>query len=422
MGKKILDSKVLYVVLSIILTIAIWCYVTSTDGTPQNEDYRNVPVVFTGLDILEDRGLMIVNDNITTTVTVRATPAVHARLSNGDMTVTVNVSSISEAGRHTIVYVVNPPAGVSSGDVQIMSGVNGSIVNIEVARFLRREVPLKGSFQGKAAEGYLAGNDDDFLFSPSTVLVSGQADLVNQVSYALVTITGEDLTDTVRDEYQFQLIGASDNVLENFDVACDVERVYATFPIWATAEIPLKLNLISGGGLDQNDVDCTLSADSIMVAGSRDEVTALVKEGAINLATIDLASVRDGDELTFAVPLADELMNLSGITEVRVTITVKKHVVSQIFAATKIQYINNPEGWNIDIVTKEVSVEIRGTQELMEELTAENIRVVADLENINRAPGQYTVPVNIRLDSEGSSSEIGAMNSNYSIVVTLTQG
>ena len=420
MGKKILDSKALYVVLSIILTVAIWCYVTSTDGTPRNETISNVPVTFSGLDILEDRNLMIVNKELTTNIGVRATPAVLARLSRGALQANVNVSNISEAGSHTLNYTVDLPSDVSPSQVQFVSGVSGNVVTFEVARFLRREVPLKGVFQGKAADGYLAGTEDDFLFSPSTVWVSGRAELVNQVAEARVTITEEELTAPVSDEFRFELIGASGDVLE-LDVACDVETVYVNFPVWAMAEIPFKVNLTAGGGLDVDDVDCLLSADSIMVAGSQDEVTALIKEGAINLATIDLGSVRDGYELTFPVPLADELKNLSGLTDIRVTIIFKKQVVSQTFAATRIQYIHNPEGWNVDIVTKEVPVEIRGSQELMEELTAENIRIVADLQNITPTPGQQIVPVNVRLDSEGSNAEIGAMNSNYSIVITLTQ-
>ncbi len=420
MGKKILDSKALYVVLSVLLTVAIWCYVTSTDGTPRNETISNVPVTFSGLDILEDRNLMIANMDLTTNVSVRATPAVLARLSDKTLQANVNVSNISDAGTHTINYTVDLPSDVSPNQVQFVSGASGNVVTLEVARYLRREIPLKGSFQGKAADGYLAGTEDDFLFSPSTVWVSGRMEYVNQVAEARVTITGEGLTDPVSDEFTFELIGASGDVLEDLDVTCDVEKVYANFPVWAMAEIPLKVNLVAGGGLGVDDVDCVLSADSIMVAGSRDEVTALTKEGSINLATIDLASVRDGDELTFPVPLTDELKNLSGLTDIRVTITVKKHVVSQTFSATRIQYIHNPEGWNVDIVTKEVAVEIRGSQKLMDELTAENIRIVADLQNITQAAGQYTVPVNVRLDSEGSNAEIGAMNSNYSIVVTLT--
>ena len=421
MGKKILDSKVLYVVLSILLTVGLWCYVTSTDSTPQEETYRNVPVEFTGLDILEDRGLMILNTNVTVNVRVRATPAVHARISNnGGMTVTVNVSSIGGEGTHPLAYSVNPPAGVSVSEVNFVTGAGGSVVNIDVARFLRREVPVKGSFQGQVAEGYLAGNNDDFLFAPATVWISGQAELVNQVSHALVTITEKDLTDTVRDEYAFQLIGASDNVLEDLDVACDVDRVYASFPIRATAKIPLVVKLTPGGGLSEDDVKIELTADSIMVAGSKDAVAAIVGEGAITLDNIDLASVRDGDELTFSVPLEDELENLSGIAEVKATVTIKKNVVIETFTATHIQPINEPEGWNVEIITEELPVEIRGTQKLMDELDEENIRVVVDLQNITPAAGTYTVPVRIALDSAGSKSEIGEMAANYTVVVSLT--
>ncbi|MDE6590461.1 MAG: hypothetical protein K2K53_09015, partial [Oscillospiraceae bacterium] len=288
------------------------------------------------------------------------------------------------------------------------------------ARFLRRDIRVQGSFQGNAAEGFLAGNEDDFLFSPSTISISGRADQVNQVSHALVTIVEENLTDTVNDESDFQLIGANNNPLENLDVACDVDRVYVTFPIRATAEIPLVVACTPGGGLDVNDVEISLSTDSIMVAGSKDAVAAQVGAGTITLGEIDLASVRDGDELTFPVPLEDGLENLSGISEVKATITVKKRVVSQVFAATRIQTINEPEGWNVEIVTKALSVEVRGTQKLMDELIEENILVVVDLQDINLSSGQHPVPARIALGSAGSKSEIGEMASNYSVVVTLS--
>ena len=420
MGKKILDSKVLYVVLSVVIAVSLWCYLMSTDGTPGNQSIHNIPVEFTDVDILEGRGLMIISENVTVDIEVRATPAVLAKLNNQSLKVRASVSGVSEMGTQSVNYTVDPPDGVSTGQVQFISGARGSVVEVQVAQFLRREVDVRGSFQGSAADGYLAGNDDNFIFSPATVWVSGQAELVRQVSHALVTITDTELTDDISEDCTFELIGASGDPLE-LDVACDVDSVYVNFPIKATADIPLEVNLIPGGGLDKDDVECRLSVDSIRVAGSRDAVTALTTVGSINLATIDLASVRDGDELVFAIPLADELTNLSGIMEVRAYITVKKPVVSQTFPATNITYINKPDGWNAEIVTKEMSVEVRGSQELIDELSEENIRVVADLQNINRAASSYTVPVNIYLDSSGSVSEIGVMNStNHSVVVTLT--
>ena len=267
---------------------------------------------------------------------------------------------------------------------------------------------------------------DDFLFSPSEIVISGRAEDVNQIHHALVTLTTENLTETVREEYPFALIGASGDELKDLNITCDVDTVYTTFPIWAVAEIPLKIALTPGGGLGEEDVSVELGAiDSIMVAGSKDAVAALVNEGAITLGKVDLSSIRDGDERTFSVPLEDGLENLSGVSEVKAIFTIKKQVVSQTFAVTNIQTINEPEGWTVDIVTKELPVEIRGTQKLMHELSEENIRVVVGLQNLNLAAGQQTVPVSINLASSGSKSDIGEMapaGSNYTVVIRLTPG
>ena len=427
MGKKILDSKALYVVLSLILTVSLWCYVTSTDGTPKTQTYGNVPVVFRGMDILSDRGLMVANQNLTVNVRAQAKPAVHARLSNSeDMYVVVDVSSIAEEGTHSVAYSVNLPASVSSSDVTfLMSGTRGSVVSIEVARFLSRAVDIRGSFQGSVEKGYLAGSENDFRFSPESIVVSGRAELVNQVAYARVTVPGENLTDNVSGSFPFQLIGANDEPLEGLDVTCDVDTVYATFPVRAMAEIPLEVKLSAGGGLDVGDVRVDLTTDSITVAGSKDAVAALESQGAITLAEINLATIKDKEERTFAIPLTDELENLSGVAEVTATFRVTKRVVSQTFVTRNIQVINEPEGWNVDIVTKELAVEIRGTKALVDELIAENIRVVADLRNIDPAAGPYTVPATIYPDSAGTKADLGelppANASYYSVVVSLTR-
>ena len=417
-------------VLSVILTVALWCYVTGTDGTPSDETYRNVPVVFDGVDILAGRQLMIVNESITTNITLHATPAVHARLRqgalNGDLTVTARVSGISEEGSHSVAYSVNPPANVSTSEVNLISTTRGNVVTVDVARYLSRRIPLEGVFKGSVAEGYLAGNADDFQFSPGEIMISGRAEDVNQVHHALITVSTENLTETVREEYPFQLIGASGDELKDLSVTCDVDTVYTTFPVRAVAELPLKIVLITGGGLGENDVSVELSpVESIIVAGSKDAVSALVNEGAITLGRVDLASLRDGDERTFSVPLEDGLENLSGVSEIRVTFTLKKQVASQPFTITNIQPLNVPEGWTVDILTKELLVEVRGTPRLMDELIEENIRAVVDLKSINLTAGQQqTVPVSITISSSGSNSDIGVMapttGSSYTVLIHLT--
>lgn len=428
MGKKILDSKILYVVLSILLSLAAWLFVTSRDENRENRPFSNLPINFSGVEMLEDRELMIVNPNVTATINVRATPMVLAILKDTPPKLNASVSNINMEGRHTVNYTVELPGGVSLSDVEITYGNGGSAVIVEVARALSRKVRIEGEFKGSVAEGYLAGDKSDFRFDPVELTVSGRAELVNQVSCARVTVTGEDRSETVSESLPFQLIGARGDPLEGLDVTCDVDAIYTVFPIKATAEIPLTIKVIEGGGLKERDVSINKSVDSIIVAGSREAVDALVGQGDIILTTIDLAELDDetvesGSERTIAIPLDDRLENVSGITEVKVTLKVNKRVETRIFEVTsRISTINAPEGWTPTVVTKMLPVQVRGTRALLDELTEESILVVADLRDVNQTAGQYTVEASIYLNGPGTVTDLGVVNPNsYSIVVSLSR-
>ena len=431
MGKKILDSKALYVVLSVLLAFAAWLFVTSKDSTKDSERFANLPVEFTGEEILEERGLMIVNRDVKATITVQASPMVLAVLKREQPRLVANVANISTDDTHVVNYRVILPNGVKETDVEIIysgpGGLGGSAVSVEVARALSRKVRIEGEFQGTVAEGYLAGDNDDFRFDPMELLISGRADLVNQVSHAKVIVTGDNLTETVSNAFPFQLIGASGDPLE-LGISCDVDAIYTVFPVRATAEVPLKVNIVPGGGLSEKDVRLRLSDSTITVAGSREAVDALTGEGELVLGTIDLAELDDnlaqsGGEVTFSIPLADELENLSGITEVTALLSVNKRVETRTFQVTsRISTINAPEGWTPTIITQVLPVRVRGPEALLDELTEESIRVVADLKDINQAAGKYTVPVTIYLYSAATSSDVGVVTPRtYSIVVSLAR-
>lgn len=417
MGKKILDSKVFYIVLSVILSIALWFYVTSLDDNLSTKTIKSIPVTFTGADILEERNLMITSSTPTATVAVRATPTVLWKLTDESIRLTVNVSQITEASEYTLAYTAVLPSGVSQSDVEFISGQTGN-VTFTVSRFTSRDVEVRGKFVGTVGENRLPGDDDEFIFAPKKVTVSGQANLVNQVDHVLVTIDGDKLTDTVNGEYSYQLIGVDGNPIENLDVTCSDDVVYVTYPIWSTKEIGLEVKFVTGGGVSENNINYTMTTDRITVAGTKEAIDSIT-EGSITLATINLANVKDGDELVYTIPLADELMNLSNVTEVTVTIEFPQNLSARTFNVTEINWIGLPEGWDAQIVTQVLPVEIRGRTYLLEGLTEANIRAVADLKDITLAAGQYTVPVRIYLDSVGTAEQIGVMGTDYKVVVII---
>ena len=419
MGKKILDSKILYIILSVIISISLWFYVTSLDGNLSTKPIKNIPITFTGVDILEERNLMITSSVPPATVEVRAAPTVLYKLTDESIRLTVNVSQITEASEYTLAYTASLPAGVSQSDVEFISGQTGN-VTFTVSRFISREVEVRGRFVGTVAENHLPGSDDEFIFAPKKITVSGQANLVNQVDHVLVTVDGDKLSEPVNGEYPYQLIGVDGEPIAGLDVNCSEDVVYVTYPIWATKEIDLNVNFITGGGVSKDTINYTMTTDSITVAGTK-EVIASITEGSITLATINLADVGDGDQLTYTIPLADELINLSNITEVTITIDLPSNLTTKTFHITEITWIGLPSGWNAQMVTQVLPVEVRGRTNLLEDLIPENIRVVVDLKDINLAPGQYSMPVKIYLNSAGTAEQIGVKGTDYKVVVSISE-
>ena len=423
MGKKILDSKILYAFLAVVITVVLWFYVMSIDGNVQANTIYNIPVTFTGTETLEAKGLMVVDDEQTANLTVRATPRVLVQLTDKTVQLVVDVSGYDSATTYTnVAYDVVLPSGVSRDEVEIVSGSNGNTVSFEIAVYREREVEIRGRFTGSVAEGYLPGGEDDFVFSPEALTISGQESLVNQVAYVLVTVDGENLTQTVSDDRTYQLIWARGDVLPDLDVTCETETIHTTFPILATAELPLEVEFTTGGGVDAADVRYELSVDSITVAGSQEAVDAIVAQGSITVATIDLAEVADGDVLTFPIALTEELTNITGTAEVTVTIDLPNGLTTKTVETTNIRYLNAPDGWQATLVTQSVTVELRGPANALEPITGDDVRVVADLSGITEpSAGQYSISNNnlyIYVDVVGN--DVGAIGTDYRVVVSLT--
>ena len=416
MGKKILDSRFLYIVLSVFVAIGMWLFVTVNDEAPHSKTITRIPVTFTGEEILAERGLMLADGPYTANVTVQATNMVLTSLTNQTVQVTANVSGIYEEGSHSVSYTVTPPAGISPSQFTVVSGVNGNVITVEVARY-----SSQGEFTGSVAEGYLAGDTQDFDFSPKVVVVSGRLEDVNQVARAVVTVDDEGLTETVDREFPFRLEDRSGNELD-LDVTCDVETVSVRFPIQATAEIPLVVSFTDGGGVGADEAAAELSVESIAVAGATEAVEAIKAAGAINLGTVNLDSVRDGDVLTFPVPLTDELTNLTGVTSVDVTVRLNKQLEERTFEVSSINCINVPEGWTADIITKVLSVTVRGEPDLLDAVTDENLLAVADLQDMTPSAGGYTATVRVYLNIAPSIAEVGVLSGDYRIAINLTQG
>ena len=146
MGTKILNSRWFYVVLSILLAFLLWVYVGNDPNSVDTGTLRNVRVVFSGLEKLEERGLMI-SEGAEQTVNLQlsARGEVWSRLNQGDTTVVVDVSGITEPGEQSVAITsrnINFPRSITIIDSIDVRYTSPSTIDFTVSRCSSKEIPV----------------------------------------------------------------------------------------------------------------------------------------------------------------------------------------------------------------------------------------------------------------------------------------
>lgn len=414
MGTKILNSRWFYVVLSILLAFLLWVYVGNDPNSVDTGTLRNVRVVFSGLEKLEERGLMI-SEGAEQTVNLQlsARGEVWSRLNQGDTTVVVDVSGITEPGEQSVAITsrnINFPRSITIIDSIDVRYTSPSTIDFTVSRWSSKEIPVQGTFNGSVAEGF---QRRDFSFAPDTITVSGQEELVSQVDHAQITISQEDMNSTYSADCSYTLIGTNGQPIAAGLVETEPETVLVTLPVEKMKEVELTVDLIPGGGATVDNVTVDIEPRALMVAGSAEILDQLDR---ISLGEIDLSKVFGTLTQSMTINLDPSLTNVSGITEAKVTVTVEG-LVTKTLEAGNIEIVNKPGGYEITRNTQSCTVLIRGTQEAVDAVTASQVRIVADLSNLDLSTGSRTVPVKVYLDG---SSEVGVVG-EYNISISVSR-
>lgn len=410
--EKQTKNKGLYMVLSVLVAICLWVYVVGVQNPDSSGPVRNLPVTFVGTDVLESRGLMIISGaDQTVTLNVNGKRDALLALSAETVSITVDVSSISEPGQYSSEYQVSfhLPPSVSASSL-VTTDRYPQAVTYTVVRQATRSIPVRGTATGSVAEGYQAG---EFHFEPELLEVRGEESKVNQIDYALVSLDQEDMSETYSGDLPYTFVTFTGDTIDPAELETSATLVRTTLPIFQLKKVELSVNLIPGGGADRENVKCRIEPKTIVVSGAPADLEPL-KE--ISLGDIDLAKVLGSDSLTFPISLASELTNVSGVGEAIVTVSVEG-LATATLEVDNIELIHCPEGYHGEPVTQTRQVQIRGTTEAVAAVTASQLRIVADLQNAVAATGTQTIPVKVYLDGRNDVGVVG----DYNIVVSITR-
>lgn len=405
-----LENKAFRILLSALIAFTLWFYVITVVSPEYDQTFSGVPVSFQGEAILEERGLMIIPDQSpSVSLQLYGKRADLSKLDSSNITITVDVSKIGEAGTHTLsTSNISYPGDVRSDAFTVLNR-SPDRITLTVEQKIKKEVPVNIAYVGSVQADFIA-DKDNALLDYTMVTIEGPATTIDQISQAVIEVDLNDKSESFSDSYAYTLCDSSGAPVDAAYVETNIAAVNLTLYIQRVKEIPLVVTVVPGGGATENTAAIELSQQTLKISGND---TVLGQLEQLVLGTIELGSIPETTTLTFPVVLPTGVTNLSNVAEVYVTVSFPE-LATKTFIVTNITPGNIPANMEAEILTQSMQVTLRGPKNLISRLTPEDLLIVADLSNAQA--GTFTVKGTVVLSSQYSAC--GAIKSD-SISVTL---
>lgn len=372
---------------SLILAVIVW--VSSVSSSDPNEivSYTN-PVPLTVLGKNPD--LLITEQSASDiTITLKAPRSVHDQISRNfnQISARINLSGLT-----TGTYDLEPEVSMAGfKPVQVLE-VNPAQINISLERIATKTLDITLLQTGNLPISYEAG---DAVLSSESVELLGPESKVNEVNDVVASVDLSNTTTTITRIVDLSPIDRRGNLVEGVSLN----------PTSITVEVPIRqlvgyrnvfIKIVTTGTIAQGYhlTGLLVTPPNVTIYAS-DPALADEMPSFLDTAPINLSGAYEDFSINVELQLQDGIV-VVGNQQVTVEVGIDAIQSSSQFVGVPVEIINLGRGLTVNISPDKVDLYISGPMNLLEELTADNIRVTLDLSN--RSPGTYQLSPDILLN------------------------
>ena len=402
-------SKVVRIVISILVAIAMWLYVDLERAPERTMTIRDIPVEFSGENTtLADKNLMLLSGYDTTIdLKIRGPKRELVKMNRDNVRVIASTSSIDSVGVHQLDWTVSFPDGVVRTNVSVEKA-SLSQITVTVGELYTKEVPVECQVVGEVAEGYFTG---DVVLDPEVLTLRAQRDDLLNVSCAKLTVDISGATRSVVQTVDVQLYDYDGNPVENSNIRTNTSLIQAKVPVLTTREVELAVEFSGVPGAAMNSIKCDIMPKTVRLNGEADVLDSIDK---LVLATLHVDDLELHQQNSYVVTPPDGTWLVNGNEVATADITLEG-IEEKSLTATSIEFDKLPSGLYAIAPDGGLTVRLWGLSEEIEAVTAENLRVIADMSAVT-GQGTVTVPVTVTISGFNDVTVRGT----YELTVTVT--
>lgn len=399
-------SNIIALVICALASVCIWFYVMSVDSPIYEETFSSVPVELkmgSGENANTDYSAISGTGNVIE-VTLKGRKTILNALKAEEIEAFVDVSNVDSAGRASYDVMVEPPSGTVIVDYYPKE------ISVYIDRRVTKQIPIRVELADYTyPEDYIL----DIQPSVEAVTVTGPETELELIEEARVVISPGPITGSSVNAGSIQLVKSDGTDVSRY-VTSDVTNVNVNIVVYVEKDIPLTIGYVHGYYNDDT-VSIKINPEAIPIKGTKELLDQMTE---ILVATIDETQIQGDGVYYYNLTLPEGVEVLEEYERVAVTINHASNYAQRTIEVTDIRAENVPSGKTVDILAEAIQVQLRGEVNKLYEITAEDVYLVVDMQNMTQVTGNVYATATA-LVKEGNSSELYPIGS-YVVPVSIS--
>ena len=378
--------------LAVLIALVLWLAIVNVNDPEKTITVSNIPISVTNESAITSRDMVYnVKSEQYLNITVSGKRSIVSNLSAEDFRATASLKELSKVNSIPVdVITKNASLGRKITIVkQSAQTILVDVENVEEKDF----TDLVVEYTGKVADGYVAG-----LSSMSTdeVTVKAPTSIIDKIKKVAVRCSLDGTNTNISKKCPVILYDKNDKEIKSDEIELSDKKIRVNVNVLRAKQVPIstinkdKLGKPADGYVVD---DVILSSDSITVYGSEESLDSI--ESLDIQDDIDVSDAK-GD-VTQNIDVTGKLpkgLSVSGESTITVKVVIKKLITRTFeYDASEVSLNDLSSDLDVQLVTKKVKVTLQGEEEVISQLTKDDMAISADLGKVKE--GTTTVHVDV---------------------------
>jgi hypothetical protein len=378
--------------LAVLIALVLWLAIVNVNDPEKTITVSNIPISVTNESAITSRDMVYnVKSEQYLNITVSGKRSIVSNLSAEDFRATASLKELSKVNSIPVdVTTKNASLGRKITIVkQSAQTILVDVENVEEKDF----TDLVVEYTGKVADGYVAG-----LSSMSTdeVTVKAPTSIIDKIKKVAVRCSLDGTNTNISKKCPVILYDKNDKEIKSDEIELSDKKIRVNVNVLRAKQVQIStINKDELGKPADGYVvdDVILSSDSITVYGSEESLDSI--ESLDIQDDIDVSDAK-GD-VTQNIDVTGKLpkgLSVSGESTITVKVLIKKLITRTFeYDASEVSLNDLSSDLDVQLVTKKVKVTLQGEEEVISQLTKDDMAISADLGKVKE--GTTTVHVDV---------------------------